>query len=95
MKNTSNRKMFIQGIGTGLLTAVVLFGLMVAGPANALWNTISTSGWDDKTVTSKYLLDVKGYDVRVYEWAPADNPDARIVFVAGEKSSGVGGYQVR
>jgi hypothetical protein len=42
--------------------------------------------------TAAYEIDTYGYDSRVYEWTPAHNPDISCVFVASNKSSGVGCY---
>ena len=75
----------------GAFTAVVI----LAGTAHAgLFDSMVTSGWSDKEVESKYTMEVHGFDVRVYEWIPEENPNVRMVFLAGEKSSGVGSYTI-
>lgn len=80
----------------GVVLGAVVTLTLVAGTASAgIWDSITTSGWSTKDTTTKYLLDVKDYDVRVYEWTPADNPNVRMVFVAGNESSGVGSYVVK
>jgi len=54
----------------------------------------TTTGWPTKD-TVAYKLDTRGYDVRVYEWTPDENPNIRCVFVAGEtNSTGVACYEV-
>jgi monoamine oxidase len=85
--------MFNKQTVLGATIGAVLTLATIAGTAYAgLFDSVTTSGWDDKDVTTKYKLDVHGFDVRVYEWIPTNNPKARIVFVAGEHSSGVGSY---
>lgn len=76
--------------------AAALLSASVALPANAgMFDSIATSGWDEKRAKSKYKLDVYGYDVRVYEWTPKDNKNVRCVLIAGnENSSGVACYPV-
>lgn len=78
-----------------LIIAITL--MMFATAANAgLWDSIATSDFPVKETTSHYKLDVYGYNVRVYEWTPENNPDVRCVFVAGsENSSGVACYEVK
>lgn len=85
-----NKQTILGAVIGAVLTLCTIVGTAYAG----MFDSIVTSGWSDKDVTSKYKLDVHGFDVRVYEWIPSDNPNARIVFVAGEKSSGVGSYNI-
>lgn len=75
-----------------LLVLIACFSLH----ANAgMFDTLATSNWPTKP-TTKYKIDVYGYDMRVYEWTPKDNPDVRCVFTAGNKnSSGTACYNVR
>ena len=55
---------------------------------------VSTSGWDT-TESDHYKLEVNGFDLRVYEWTPNDNPNVRCVFVSGNtNSTGVACYEV-
>lgn len=61
-----------------------------------LFDSVATSGWDDKETTAKYKLKTYGFDVRVYEWVPKDNSNVRCVFVAGNtNSTGVACYKVK
>lgn len=78
-----------------LASAIVLCSFV--GTAHAgLLDSVATGGWKTKQTTTKYKLSTYGYDVRVYEWAPKDNPDVRCVFVAGNKnSSGVACYKAK
>jgi hypothetical protein len=85
-----NRKTLIGMMAGSVLTAGVLVGSAQAG----LFDSMMTSGWTDKEVNAKYNMEVYGFDVRVYEWIPADNPNVRMIFVAGKSSSGVGSYTV-
>jgi hypothetical protein len=73
-----------------LLTAAV--SLITISTAHAgLFDSAMTSNWDT-VESSHYKLDAYGYDARVYEWTPLDNPNMRCVFVASNESSGVGCY---
>lgn len=60
-----------------------------------LFDQIATGTWDSVKPTNAYKLETYGYNVRVYEWTPKDNPNMRCVFVAGEtNSTGVACYPV-
>jgi hypothetical protein len=73
-----------------LVTAAV--SLVTTSTAHAgLFDSAMTSNWDT-VESSRYKLDAYGYDARVYEWIPLDNPGMRCVFVASNESSGVGCY---
>lgn len=80
-----------------LIKIALLSALLVTSTSHAgLFDSAMTSGWEDKNPSAKYKLDVYGFDVRVYEWIPKDNPNVRCVFVAGnENSSGVACYDVK
>lgn len=78
-----------------ILLIVVTFLLSASLASAGMWDSMATSNWEDKAPTSKYKLDVYGFDVRVYEWAPKDNPNVRCVLIAGNNnSSGVACYPV-
>lgn len=83
-----------------LAAAAILSCGIVFEDANAglLTNVLSDATrekGEDRYPTAEYNLDTYGLDVRVYEWAPADNPNIRCVFVAGsENSTGVACYPV-
>jgi hypothetical protein len=68
------------------LTALLALILVTAAVS-----LVTTSNWDT-VESSRYKLDAYGYDARVYEWIPLDNPGMRCVFVASNESSGVGCY---
>jgi hypothetical protein len=36
-------------------------------------------------VGSEYLIETAGWNIRVYEWIPADNPNTRCMFAAGSR----------
>ena len=69
--------------------------LMVTQIAHAgLISSFRSSNWETKP-TTKYKIDVMNFDVRIYEWTPADNPNVRCVFAAGnQNSSGVSCYNI-
>jgi len=44
--------------------------------------------------SSEYLIETAGWNIRVYEWIPADNPNARCMFAAGSQKGGVACYSI-
>lgn len=62
--------------------------------------TVSAGAWErastffDKEVkpTSTYTVDASGWNPRVTEWTPADNPNWRCVFAGATKAGGVACY---
>lgn len=70
--------------------------LMFATSANAgLLDGLMTGDWDEIDPSAQYKLETYGFNIRVYEWIPADNPNVRCVFAAGnENSTGVACYDV-
>lgn len=75
-----------------LLIGALLSTLSLSAYAG-LFDQIATGTWKSVEPTTAYKLETYGYNVRVYEWAPKDNPNMRCVFVAGEtNSTGVACY---
>lgn len=74
----------------------LLIGVLLLTTTQAhagLFASAVTSGWEKKNTEHKYTVETYGFDVRVYEWTPKDNPKYTCVFVAGnENSSGVACY---
>jgi len=78
----------IKSISTTSLILALSFNAQAG-----LFDSAMTSSWD--SVESKhYKLGAYGFDARVYEWTPLENPNVRCVFVASHKSSGVSCYEV-
>jgi hypothetical protein len=74
-------------------TSLVALALTATSANAGLFDSVMTSSWP--TVESRpYSLGVYGFDARVFEWTPLDNPNVRCVFVASNKSSGVACYDV-
>jgi len=74
-------------------TSIVALTLTATSANAGLFDSVMTSDWD--TIDAKpYNLSVYGFDARVFEWTPLDNPNVRCVFVASNKSSGVACYNV-
>ncbi|MDI3325657.1 hypothetical protein QKW35_14860 [Pontibacterium granulatum] len=72
-----------------------LLGALTFTAHAGLFDQIATGTWDSVEPTAAYKLETYGYNVRVYEWTPKDNPNTRCVFVAGEtNSTGVACYPV-
>ena len=62
--------------------------LCLSLPVHAgVWDSIATSGQKTVEPDAKYKLSTYGYDVRIYEYTPAYNPDYVCVFFAGNKNS--------
>lgn len=79
-----------------IATLAIVLASMFTSTAQAGWvDSLTTSNWPTQKPTTKYKLDSHGWDVRIYEWTPKDNPNVRCVFVAGnQNSSGVACYDV-
>ncbi len=70
-----------------------LLGALSLSVHAGLFDQIATGTWKSVEPTAAYKLETYGYNVRVYEWTPKDNPNMRCVFVAGEtNSTGVACY---
>ena len=72
-------------LGT-MFSAMLIVGYEMIRPTEAhagLWNTLTTGDWD-KIQPTKYVLDVKGFDLRAYEWVPATSPGTTCVAMFGE-----------
>lgn len=73
-----------------LLTTLVISTASQAG----LWEKMTTMGAETVKPSSEYLIETAGWNIRVYEWIPADNPNARCMFAAGSQKGGVACYSV-
>jgi hypothetical protein len=81
----------IKSATIGVVFTVALLG----GSAYAgLLDSIRTSDWPEVQPTAKYTVEVKDFNVRVYEWVSAEDPSVRLVMFAGDKSSGGMSYRV-
>ena len=59
-----------------------------------IWENITTMGATTIKPSSEYLIETAGWNIRVYEWIPADNPNTRCMFAAGSKKGGVACYSI-
>ena len=75
------------------ITTVFLVLALSFNAQAGLFDSAMTSGWDS-VESKRYKLEAYGYDARVYEWTPLENPNTRCVFVASNESSGVSCYEV-
>jgi len=77
----------------------ILIAAMIAIPATAnagMLMSAMSAGWPTKQAAAKYKLDAIGFDLRIYEWIPKDNPNVRCLVVAGnQNSTGVSCYNVK
>lgn len=71
-----------------IITAILAAGLVTSANAGVM-DMLATSDWKTKDIDNKYLIEVYGFDARVYEFTPTANPNITCVFVASNKSSGV------
>ncbi|NYT52550.1 MAG: hypothetical protein H0A74_03135 [Candidatus Vesicomyosocius endoextente] len=75
-----------------LITFIIVLFLT---PVHAgLWEKITTIGAKIVTPTSEYLIETSGWNIRVYEWIPTDNPNTRCLFAAGSQKGGVACYSI-
>jgi hypothetical protein len=59
-----------------------------------LWEKMTTMGAKTVKPSSEYLVETAGWNIRVYEWIPADNPNVRCMFAAGSQKGGVSCYSL-
>lgn len=72
-----------------------LLTLLVAMSTQAgLWEKMTTMGTQTIKPSSEYLIETAGWNIRVYEWIPADNPNTRCMFAAGSQKGGVACYSI-
>jgi len=72
-----------------------LITLVLSLPTQAgLWEKMTTIGAKTVKPSSEYLIETAGWNIRVYEWIPADNPNTRCMFAAGSQKGGVACYSI-
>ncbi|MCK5020128.1 MAG: hypothetical protein KAS32_23945 [Candidatus Peribacteraceae bacterium] len=72
---------------------LILLGLLLPLSANAgMWEKLSTIGDEVIKPTSTYNVEASGWNLRVVEWIPKDNPHVRCMFAGGSKKGGVACY---
>ncbi len=73
------------------LLAIAVLSLSVQA---GLWEKVTTMGVKTVKPSSEYLIETAGWNIRVYEWIPADNPNSRCMFAAGSQKGGVACYSI-
>tara|TARA_B100001079_G_C16307271_1_gene468372 strand:- start:407 stop:655 length:249 start_codon:yes stop_codon:yes gene_type:complete len=73
------------------LLAIAVLSLSVQA---GLWEKVTTMGAKTVKPSSEYLIETAGWNIRVYEWIPADNPNSRCMFAAGSQKGGVACYSI-
>ncbi len=76
-----------------LITLIVVFLFSLSAKAG-LWEKMTTMGATTVKPSAEYLIETAGWNIRVYEWIPADNPNARCMFAAGSQKGGVACYSI-
>ena len=78
------------------INSIILLSTLLASTlAHAnLWERVSTMGAPTVKPSSEYLIETAGWNIRVYEWVPADNPNVRCLFAAGSQKGGVACYSI-
>jgi len=76
------------------LTAFLTMFLLTLSAQAGLWEKVTTMGTQTVKPSSEYLIETAGWNIRVYEWIPADNPNVRCMFAAGSKKGGVACYSI-
>jgi hypothetical protein len=74
---------------TLLITLITSFSVQAG-----LWEKVTTMGAQTVKPSSEYLIETAGWNIRVYEWIPADNPNTRCMFAAGSAKGGVACYSI-
>lgn len=59
------------------------------------WEKFSTFFKETRNNTSAYNVEAAGWNVRVVEWVPTDNPNIRCMFAAGTEKAGTGCYPAK
>jgi hypothetical protein len=78
---------------TKIIVLITTFLLSLSAQAG-LWEKMTTMGAKTVKPSSEYLIETAGWNIRVYEWIPADNPNARCMFAAGSQKGGVACYSI-
>jgi len=78
----------------GKLTIFLTMFLLALATQAGLWEKVTTMGAQTIKPSSEYLIETAGWNIRVYEWIPADNPNIRCMFAAGSKKGGVACYSI-
>jgi len=78
----------------GFCVMVVLASVYAISAHAGMWERLTTSGNQTIAPVAQYNVKTAGWNVRVYEWKPAFNPDYRCVLAAGTKIGGVSCYPV-
>ncbi len=78
---------------TKIVTLLAIAVLSLSAQAG-LWEKVTTMGAKTVKPSSEYLIETAGWNIRVYEWIPADNPNARCMFAAGSQKGGVACYSI-
>ncbi len=76
------------------LTAFLTMFLLTLSAQAGLWEKVTTMGTQTVKPSSEYLIETAGWNIRVYEWIPADNPNVRCMFAASSKKGGVACYSI-
>lgn len=72
---------------------LILISLTITAQAG-LWEKITTIGEETQKPSATYLVETAGWNIRVYEWIPKDNPNVRCMFAAGSQKGGVACYSI-
>lgn len=78
---------------TKLITLLITFAIPLSVQAG-LWEKMTTMGTKTVDPSAEYLIETAGWNIRVYEWIPADNPNVRCMFAAGSQKGGVACYSI-
>ena len=74
-----------------LLLSMMLLPLSASA---GMWEKLSTIGDEVIKPTNTYNVEASGWNLRVVEWTPKNNPNVRCMFAGGSKKGGVACYPV-
>jgi len=74
------------------VASLITVGVTTITPTSSKWEKFSTFFKETKANTSAYNVEAAGWNVRVIEWIPNDNPNYRCMFIAGTEKAGSSCY---
>jgi len=78
-----------------LLLIGAVLALIPLTASAGMWTKLSTIGDEVIKPTYEYNVETAGWNVRIVEWIPKDNPDMRCMFGGGSKKGGIACYPAK
>lgn len=70
---------------------IAIFALMAVSLHAGMWSTVQGMGMKEQKPKAKYTIDTAGFNPRVYEFVPVNDPSKLcvVIFGSSEKTSSV------